>query len=291
MSGRICIGVSGWTYKPWRGVFYPERLAQKNELAYAAGQLSSIEINGTFYSLQTPASFGRWADETPAGFVFSVKAPRYITHIRRARDVAGPVANFLASGLLRLGTRLGPLLWQFPPSFRYDPVQMEAFLALLPHDPQEVLETARRRDDWMDKRAWLESPPPAPLRHAIEIRNASFATPEFIELLRRYRVALVCADTAAWPSLMDLTADFVYCRLHGTGERYAEGYDAEAIGSWARRAQVWAQGGEPADAVRLTPASPPAPGGRDVFIYFDNDNKVRAPIDARSLIERVAAGA
>jgi uncharacterized protein YecE (DUF72 family) len=287
MSGRICIGVSGWTYKPWRGVFYPDKLPQKSELAWAAGRLSSIEINGTFYALQTPASFGRWAAETPADFVFSVKAPRYITHIRRARDVAGPLANFMASGIFRLGPKLGPILWQFPPSFHYHRDEIESFLAQLPHEPAAALEMARGHDDWMRQRAWLETVPAQALRHTIEIRHASFATPEFIDLLRRYRVALVCADTTAWPCLMDVTADFVYCRLHGTGARYAEGYDPAAIDAWARRVRAWAQGAEPDDAERLTPASPRVPDGRDVFVYFDNDHKVRAPIDAQSLIERL----
>jgi uncharacterized protein YecE (DUF72 family) len=290
MAGSIRVGVSGWTYKPWRGVFYPDTVRQKDELAYAATQLTSIEINGTFYSLQTPASFGRWAADTPAGFVFSIKAPRYITHIRRGRDVAGPVANFLASGLFRLGPKLGPILWQFPPSFRYSRDTMEEFLARLPHDAAAGLAVARGHDDWMRERAWVEQPLPGPLLHAIEIRHASFATAEFIDLLRRHRVALVCADTADWPRLMDVTADFIYCRLHGTEPRYAGGYDAEAIDTWARRVRVWAKGGEPDDAERLTSAGPEVPAGRDVYVYFDNDHKVRAPIDARSLIERLAPG-
>ena len=290
MSKRtIRIGISGWTYAPWRGVFYPDDLPHRRELAYAAECFRAIEINGTFYSLQRPESFGRWRDETPEGFVFSVKAPRYITHMRRLKEIETPLANFLASGLLRLGPKLGPILWQFPPNMAFDAARFETFLGLLPHDTQAALQLARRHDDHVKGRAWLQAEARRPLRHAVEIRHESFRTPQFIEMLRRHRLALVCADTVSWPRLMDLTADFVYCRLHGSQELYVSGYDEDALKRWAGRVAAWAEGREPQDATRV---KPPLKGsrGRDVFVFFDNDVKVRAPADAQSLATRLGAG-
>ncbi|MBK8209746.1 MAG: DUF72 domain-containing protein [Rhodospirillales bacterium] len=287
-AGEVRVGISGWTYAPWRGVFFPEGLPRRRELPYAADRLRTIEINGTFYSLQRPHSFERWAAETPNDFVFSVKAPRYITHILRLRDVDAPLANFLASGLLRLGGKLGPILWQFPPNFSFDQARMEAFIRLLPGDTIAASAFARRHDSRMEGRAYLESDARRPLRHAIEIRHQSFVCPEFIEMLRRYSVALVCADAVAWPRLMDVTSDFVYCRLHGSQELYTSGYDDTALDAWAARVFAWAKGGEPADAERVLPASDDR-SSRDVFIYFDNDAKVRAPFDALGLRARVEA--
>ena len=286
-TGQVRIGISGWTYAPWRGDFYPPKLPQKGELAYAAGIFNSIEINGTFYSLQRPESFAKWAAETPKDFVFSVKAPRYITHIRRLREVEKPLANFLASGVLRLGDRLGPILWQFPPSFRFDPELLEAFFAMLPQDTDAAVALARRRERRMSGRAWLKTDKKRRLRHAIEIRHESFRTPAFIALLRAYRIGLVCADTVEWPRLMDLTADFIYCRLHGSEELYASGYDAAALDRWAVRVAAWARGREPADAERVINKPAPKRARRDVFVYFDNDTKVRAPFDAQSLMARM----
>ncbi|MBU0726547.1 MAG: DUF72 domain-containing protein [Alphaproteobacteria bacterium] len=286
-TGKIRIGISGWTYPPWRKQFYPEGLAQRLELTYASTQFASIEINGTFYGLQKPDSFARWRDETPDGFVFSVKASRYITHTRRLREIETPLANFLASGLLRLGPKLGPILWQFPPSLAFDAELFETFMALLPHDTDEAVALARRHDSRMDGRAWLDPDGSRPVRHAIEIRHESFRDPAFIELLRRYKVALVCADTVKWPRLMDVTADFVYCRLHGSKELYISGYDEEALDRWATRIRAWAEGAEPGDAERVKPAATPRKSGRDVFIYFDNDVKVRAPENAARLAEKL----
>jgi uncharacterized protein YecE (DUF72 family) len=283
-GGKIRIGIAGWTYPPWRGVFYPKGLPQKRELEYATTQFNSLEINGTFYGMQRPNAFADWADRAPEGFVFAVKAPRFITHIRRLREVETPLANFIASGLLRLGPKLGPILWQFPPNFRFDAERIEAFLKLLPHDTMAALRLGRRHDDRLRAPAWLEADQ-RPMRHAFEIRNKTFRTRAFIDLLRAYDVALVCADTVAWPRLMDLTSDFVYCRLHGSEELYASGYDDVSLDAWATRIAVWASGGEPADAECI--------GGkgrrrkRDVFVYFDNDVKVRAPFDAKSLTDRV----
>ena len=227
--GAIRIGISGWTYPPWRGVFYPQDLAQKRELSYAASVLNSIEINGTFYALQKPDSFARWAEETPEDFVFSVKAPRYITHIRRLKEAATPLANFLGSGLLRLGAKLGPILWQLPPNFKFDAERLEAFFALLPHDTEEAVAAAKRHDNQIKDRAWLKTDAKRALRHAVEIRHESFRDPAFIALLRKYDVALVCADTPAWPRLMDVTSDFIYCRMHGVEALYASGYDDGAL--------------------------------------------------------------
>ncbi len=286
-SGRIRIGISGWTYAPWRGVFYPPKLPQREELSYASRHLSSIEINGTFYRLQQPGSFARWHDETPDDFVFSVKGPRYITHVRRLQDVETPVANFLASGVLLLGAKLGPLLWQFPPSLKFDAERFESFCALLPHDTEHGAALARKHDERVAGGDAIVTGDVRALRHAIEIRNESFRTPAFVEMLRRHHVALVCADTVSWPRLMDLTADFVYCRLHGSEELYASGYDDESLDRWADRVRAWTRGDEPEDAERAGPPAAPMPQGRDVFVYFDNDAKVRAPVDAASLASRL----
>lgn len=284
--GDIRIGISGWTYRPWRGAFYPAGLPQKRELAHAGRVFRSIEINGTFYGLQTPAVFARWAEETPEDFLFAVKAPRFITHVKRLRDPLRPLANFLASGVLRLGPKLGPLLWQFPPSFRFDEPLMEAFLALLPHSPADAEALAGRHDDRLKARAWLKADGCPPLRHAVEIRHESFVDPRFAALLRRHDVALVCADTVDWPRLMDVTSDFVYCRLHGSEELYRSGYDASALDRWARRAKAWASGRRPPDG-RL--AGPPERKvvTRDVFMFFDNTDKLRAPGDALGLMRRL----
>ena len=281
----IKIGISGWTYPPWRGPFYPKGLPQKRELEYASRQVLSIEINGTFYSLQRPASFAAWAAAVPDDFIFSVKAPRYITHIRRLRDPEPMLANFFASGLLRLGARLGPILWQLPPNFQFDAERLAAFLAALPHTTQAAAELARHHEARLDNRDWTEATSEGPVRHAIEIRHESFRTPAFTDLLRTHKVALVCADTVEWPRLADTTADFVYCRLHGSEQLYASGYDDAALDAWAARVKLWSAGGVPADLDHIG-ARPPH-HKRDVFVYFDNDLKVRAPADARALMHRL----
>lgn len=284
--GKIRIGISGWTYARWRGTFYPSKLPHKKELNYAATLFPSIEVNGTFYGLQRPEAFGLWRSETPDDFVFAVKASRYITHMRKLRDIETPLANFLASGILRLGPKLGPILWQFPPQMKFDAEQFRSFFSLLPRDTRQTIDLAGYHDERLDDRNWLQSDVEQPVRHAVEIRHESFRAPEFIELLREYNIALVCADTVDWPRLMDLTSNFVYCRLHGSEELYVSGYDSEALDRWAARVQAWAIGAEPEDAERVLPPTKPA-SGRDVFVYFDNDAKVRAPADALSLAERV----
>jgi uncharacterized protein YecE (DUF72 family) len=288
VAGDIRIGISGWTYASWRGKFYPEDLPHARELHFASRALNTIEINGTFYSLQRPESFARWAAETPENFVFALKGPRFITHMKRLKEVEMPLANFLASGVLRLGPKLGPIVWQLPERQVFEPQRLEDFFALLPRDTDAALRLARRHDERLKGRAWLAIDKKRKLRHALEIRHPSFIDPAFIALLRRQRIALVCADSVAWPRLMDTTADFIYCRLHGSEELYASGYDDPALDRWARRVLAWAQGGEPKDGKRAAATPAPKRNSRDVFVYFDNDAKVRAPVDAQGLAARVA---
>lgn len=289
--GSIRIGISGWRYKPWRGDFYPEGLKQKNELAFASRAVSSIEINGSFYALQRPERYAEWYQQTPKDFVFSVKAPRFITHIRRLREVEAPLANFFASGLLALKDKLGPVLWQFPPSFRFDAALFEAFLAQLPHDTEQAARLAHGREARMEGRSLLDTDRKRALRHAVEIRHESFMNEAFIALLRKYRVALVVADTAGkWPYREDLTADFLYLRLHGDAQLYTSGYSDPALLRWKRRIEAWSAGGQPDDAHLISASTQPRRRSRDLFCYFDNDVKVRAPYDARRLIDMLGLG-
>ncbi|MFN7086962.1 MAG: DUF72 domain-containing protein [Burkholderiales bacterium] len=284
----IRIGISGWRYGSWRGVFYPEGLPQRRELEFASRALPSIEINASFYALQRPQTYARWHDETPRGFVFSVKGPRYITHIRRLRDVEGPLANFFASGVFNLRAKLGPILWQLPPALAYDPALLARFLELLPRDTAEALKLARRREARMKGRSRLAIDKKRRLRHAIEIRHESFLDSAFVGLLRRHRVALVVADTAGrWPLCEDVTADFVYLRLHGEQQLYAGGYSEEALERWARRIREWHAGREPVDARRISPEAPRPRRSRDVYCYFDNDVGAAAPRDALRLIGKL----
>jgi uncharacterized protein YecE (DUF72 family) len=277
------IGISGWTYEPWRGTFYPQGLAQKRELAYASRELNSIEINGSFYSLQRPESYRKWYDQTPVGFVFSVKAGRFITHMKKLKDVEGPVANFLASGVLALEEKLGPILWQLPPSLRFDPERLEKFFKLLPRDTNEAARLAKRHDRRMAGRALTSVKQNRPLRHAMEVRHDSFQTIEFVNMLREHDGALVVADTAGkWPYMEDVTSDFVYARLHGEEEIYVSGYDEGALRAWEGRIRAWSKGGDAPDAKLVGPAAKQRKS-RDVYVYFDNDVKVRAPYDAMNL--------
>jgi uncharacterized protein YecE (DUF72 family) len=284
---KVRIGISGWNYAPWRGVFYPRDLAQRRELAFAASRFESIEVNGTFYSLKRPSDFERWRDETPEGFVFAIKGSRYITHMLKLRNVRVALANFFAQGLLRLGPRLGPILWQFPPGLQFDAVRFENFMKQLPQDTDALRALARHHDARVKGRCALRIEHHQTVRHAVEIRHDSFRSPDFIRMLRKWGVALVCADTVEWPLLMDVTADFIYCRLHGSRELYVSGYEAPALDLWSRRVRAWARGSEPREASRVLPPQPPRGQGRDVYLYFDNDAKVRAPADARSLLKRI----
>ena len=285
--GNVRIGISGWTYEPWRGTFYPKKLPHKDELKYAADIFSSIEINGTFYSLQRPESYAKWAEDTPKDFVFSVKGPRFITHIKRLSEVRAPLANFFASGLLKLGPKLGPILWQLPPNFKFDGKKIAAFFEMLPRDTEAAVRLARKHDKRVTGRAWMKTDTQRRLRHAMEIRNSTFVAPEFIALLREHDVALVCADTVEWPQRMDVTSDFVYCRLHGSEVLYASGYDDAALDVWAERVAAWARGSEPTDAEHASKEPARKLPARDVYVYFDNDAKVRAPVDAQGLMKRV----
>jgi len=271
-------GTSGWRYPPWRGTFYPVGLAQRRELEYLSRAVTSIEINGSFYSMQS--AWPSWREQTPEDFVFSVKGPRFVTHMKQLNDVRVPVANFLASGLLALGPKLGPILWQLPPRMIFRPERMRAFLELLPHTTSAAAELAREHDERIEQPVLEPGTCGAgtassgtgdrPVRHAIEVRHESFRDPAFIALLREYGVALVVADTAGkWPFLTDVTADHVYVRLHGAEELYVSGYTPQALDAWAERIRGWL-----AD-------------GLDVHAYFDNDVKVHAPDDAIALAERL----
>jgi uncharacterized protein YecE (DUF72 family) len=287
VTARVRIGISGWRYAPWRGVYYPKGLRQADELAFAAKQFSSIEINGSFYCLQTATLYRAWYGATPPDFVFAVKGSRFITHMLRLKGVERALANFFASGVLCLGKKLGPFLWQLPPTLPFDE-RFEPFLASLPRDTAEAARLARNHDDRVREPAWGDGPLQK-LRHAVEIRHPSFCVPSFPALLRRYGIGCVIADTAGhFPYFEDVTADFVYVRLHGDEELYRSGYSAAAIAHWARRVRAFAAGREPDDAVRIAGRAPLRRAGRDVYVYFDNDVKVHAPFDALALAE--AAG-
>lgn len=263
----IFIGISGWRYVPWRGVFYPRGLAQARELDYASRQLPTIEINGSFYSLQRPASYAAWYAATPPGFLFAVKGNRFITHMLKLKEIEGPLANVLASGIFELREKLGPILWQFPEMVKFDPERFEHFFSLLPQDTEAALARALEYQPRMEGKVSLAMDAKRPMRHAVEVRHESFRDARFIALLRKYNVALVVADTAGkWPYMEDVTADFMYLRLHGDEELYASGYGDAAIERWAGKIRAWSA------------------GGRDVYCYFDNDIKVHAPYDAKRLI-------
>jgi len=281
----VRIGISGWRYAGWRGVFYPKGLQQRRELEFASQTFGTIEINGTFYSLQRPASFEQWAAETPDDFVFSLKGSRFITHMLKLRNIETPLANYFASGLLGLGRKMGPVLWQFAPQMQFSRERFEGFFKGLPRSTKEAARLAKRCDDRMLGRSVLKAKEDLPIRHCVEIRHESFAVPEFMELLRSYNIGFVVADTVEWPLLMEVTADFVYCRLHGSEQLYASGYEAEALEVWADRVVAFARG-QRAEG-RYVEERRPDGVERDVFVYFDNDAKVRAPFDALGLQERV----
>jgi uncharacterized protein YecE (DUF72 family) len=285
------IGISRWRYEPWRGTFYPPGLAQARELEYASRRLATIEINGSFYSLQTPALYRRWYRDTPDGFVFSVKGGRYITHVKQLANVGTALGNFFASGVAELREKLGPFLWQLPPRMPFDAERIERFLALLPPDTDAASALARRHDGRLKVRARLAFGPARRLRHALEVRHPSFVAPQFVALLRKYRVAFVMADTAGrWPEFEDVTADFVYLRLHGAVALYQSRYTDEELDRFAARIERWARGAEPPDARWMTDRRAPAARRRDVFCYFDNTDKIEAPGNARRLAENLRAG-
>jgi uncharacterized protein YecE (DUF72 family) len=266
-------------------VFYPKGLAQRRELEFAGQQFDTVEINGTFYSLQRPESFSEWSAQTPDDFVFSVKGSRFITHMLKLREAKVPLANFFGSGVLRLGDKFGPLLWQFAPQMRFDRARFETFFRLLPRSHREAAAMMRKHADRMREDPGFRVKKDAPLRHCVEIRDESFAVPEFIELLREYNIGLVVADTVEWPLLMDVTSDFVYCRLHGSERLYTSGYEDVALNEWAQKVVRWARGQQAEGRCAHGTSACITP--RDVYVYFDNDAKVRAPFDALGLRERV----
>jgi uncharacterized protein YecE (DUF72 family) len=266
------IGTSGWLYPPWRKVFYPDGLPHRRELEYLSHKLNSVEINGTFYSLQRPSSFRSWYAATPADFTFAVKGPRFVTHMKKLAGVETPLANFFASGVLALRDKLGPLLWQLPPNLGFDADRLAAFFALLPRSTQEAAWLSRRHDERMTDRAITSTDVDLPMRHALEVRHRSFVTPTFTDLLREHAIALVIADTAGrWPLIREVTTDLVYLRLHGDVELYTSGYSEQALDDWAAAIRGWL-----AD-------------GLDVQVHFDNDVKVHAPYDAMTLAAKVGA--
>ncbi|HEX5512969.1 MAG TPA: DUF72 domain-containing protein [Gammaproteobacteria bacterium] len=284
---QFYVGISGWTYTTWRGTFYPRSLPQARQLAYCCNRFNSLEINGSFYALQRPDSYRAWYQQAPAGFVFAVKGSRFITHMKKLRDIELPLANFFASGVLRLADKLGPVLWQFPANFAFNAARLAHFLELLPTTARAAAELAQRHGAAVAGRAWTEAEYEGPLRHAFEVRHPSFLCAEFIDLLRHHGAALAFADSAGrWPYAEDVTGDFVYVRLHGAEELYASQYSDAQLDWWAQRCRIWAAGGEPADACRISQQRPTA-RHREVFVYFDNDAKVHAPFDAARLAQRL----
>ncbi|MCI2238686.1 DUF72 domain-containing protein [Paenibacillus sp. TRM 82003] len=271
--GRVRVGTSGWTYAEWRGVFYPPGLPQRLEPEHVAARLPTVELNASFYALQRPQSYLSWAQRTPPGFRFSVKGWRAVTHERRLVDVQGALAGFFGSGVLALGEKLGAVLWQLPPSLRFDPEVMARFCALLPRTTTAAAELAASRAIAPGTATSPGTVEERPLRHAVEVRHRSHESPELADVLRAHGVALVTADTGGrWPLLLEQTADFSYVRLHGSPELYVSGYGDAALEDWATRVQAWSA------------------GERDVFVYFDNTMAARAPFDALALARLLLAG-
>jgi uncharacterized protein YecE (DUF72 family) len=256
----IRVGIGGWVFKPWRGTFYPEKLPQARELEHASRAVTTIEINGTFYGSQRPESFRRWAAETPDDFVFSLKGPRFTTHRALLAEAGASIERFLTSGVLELKSKLGPILWQLPPTKAFEPEDFATFLSLLPHG--------------LDGR---------PIRHAVEARHPSFCVPEFVTLMRTFSVAIALVDSDQHPMIADVTSDFLYLRLQRSAEEIDSGYPKGDLATWAKRARAWAEGGAPADLPTLAPAAGPK-GKRDVFAYMISGAKVRAPAAAQALL-------
>lgn len=271
LESHVYVGISGWRYPTWRNVFYPRGLKHREELAYASRALRTIEINGSFYSLQRPSSYQCWYDETPADFTFAVKGGRFITHNKKLRDCEAPLANFLASGVLALEDKLGPILWQLPPQLSFDRDRLARFFDLLPRSTADAARFAKKNHDGRLKTGtYFDVRGNWPMRYAVEPRHETFLDDAFVELLREREIALCVADTAGkWPYIEEVTADFAYVRLHGSKRLYASGYSTAELNDWAMRIHRWQ-----------------ATDVRDVYVYFDNDVKVRAPFDAMNLAAR-----
>jgi uncharacterized protein YecE (DUF72 family) len=263
-SGQIRIGIGGWTFAPWRGAFYPKGLPHVKELAYASERLTSIEVNGTFYRTQTPATFRKWASEVPDGFVFSLKGPRFVTNRRALKEAGDSIKHFLDSGVTELGSHLGPLFWQFAPFKKFDEADFGGFLELLP--------------DKFDGHS---------IRHVVEVRHDSFKTPAFATLLRKFSTPVVFTDHDSYPNIADVTGDFVYARLQRGEDSIPTAYPPKALTAWSARLQEWASGGEPDDLPRIGPPAKGKGKPRDVFAYVIHEGKIRAPAAAMALIERL----
>lgn len=262
-SGTIRTGIGGWTFDPWEGTFYPEKLTKKRQLEFASRELTAIEVNGTYYGSQKPETFAKWASEVPDGFIFSLKASRFTTNRKVLADGGESVEKFLTQGLTELGDHLGPILWQFPPTKKFEPEDFEGFLKLLPEKLDGLT-----------------------LKHALEVRNDTFLVPEFAALARKYETAIVYAQHEDYPEIADVTADFVYARLQKGSDDIATCYPPEALDEWAARLKDWAGGGEPSDLPKIDPETKPANKARDVFAFFITSGKVNAPNGARELQKR-----
>jgi uncharacterized protein YecE (DUF72 family) len=272
---RALVGISGYDYKGWKDIFYPEKLPARRWLEYASRRFASIELNGTFYSLKSPAVFARWVSEVPDDdFVFAVKGGRFLTHNLKLRNAEASLGNFYASGILALGRHTGPFLWQLPATYRFDAERMDGFMQLLPRSTRQAEAVARWHDARLRRGALVEAVDDVPYRHAFEVRHPSYFHDEFYAILRAHGCAWVVADTAGrFPYAEEVTADFVYVRLHGSRELYASSYTDAELDTWAEKIAAW----------RATQ--------RDVYVYFDNDAKVHAPFDAMRLAARVPGAA
>lgn len=282
--GKVRVGTSGWSYQEWRGDFYPDDLGSDRELTYAAERFDTLEVNGTFYSLTDPSTCRHWHDSSPADFVFAVKGSRYITHVKRLQDMERPLANFFASGILELGEKLGPILWQLPPNMKLDTDRLDQFLSSLPSDSSEAADRAREHDDRVDSVSYGPGTNHRQ-RHVLEIRHPSFFRPETATLAKRHGVALCTSHSSEWPLTEQVTAGFVYIRLHGPEEIYSSDYTDDDLKRWAQRIETWKTGGEPDDSERISDLGPPPRKGRDVYVYFDNTAAGHAPRDASRLQE------
>ncbi|PWK69730.1 uncharacterized protein YecE (DUF72 family) [Aminobacter sp. AP02] len=264
MTGKIRAGMGGWTFEPWEGTFYPEKLAKTKQLQFAAQQVPTIEVNGTYYSGFKEPTFLKWASEAPDGFVFTLKGNRFVTNRRILAEAGESITRFVTQGITALGEKLGPILWQFAPTKKFDADDFEAFLKLLPEKQDGVK-----------------------LRHAVEVRHDSFVVPEFVALARKHDVAIVYADHAKYPAIADVTGDFVYVRLQTGSDENHDCYTPRALDEWTERAKVWSAGGTPADQPRADPNTEAPAKPRDVFVYFITEGKTRAPFGAMALMKRI----